>query len=230
MSTFLWLLWPVTMVIFATKYYTFIMNARDYKLFRAGHYYHIYNRGDNKEDIFLDEQDYFNFLKRLKIILGLMPVPNIGHRGALKLKSLPKDSFSILSYCLMPNHFHILIKQNNKLEIGKLITKLSTSYVKYFNAKYLRVGNLFQDTFKAKVVDNDSYITYLSAYIHNNPVDPLNYVYSSFHDYIGLRQGTICDTRFILEYFKGSQEAYKSFVLGYSDKENKMVEHLAFDE
>lgn len=206
------------------------MNARDYKIFRQGHYYHVYNRGDNKEDIFLDEQDHLNFLKRLKIILGLAPVPNAGRRGALKLSALPAESFSILSYCLMPNHFHILIRQNSNVEVSKLITKLCTSYVKYFNAKYSRIGNLFQDTFKAKLVDNDSYLTYLSAYIHNNPSDTTNYPYSSLPDYLGVRQGTICNTTFILNYFKGDRTQYKNFVEAYSNKEYEVIKHLSFDE
>ncbi len=220
----------VAMVIFATRVYTIFMNARDYKIFRIGHYYHIYNRGDNKEDIFIDEQDYLNFLKRLKIILGLMPIPNAGHRGALRLQALPADSFTILAYCLMGNHFHMLIKQNTNLEVGKFITKLCTSYAKYFNAKYSRIGNLFQDTFKAKLVDNDSYLTYLTAYIHNNPADPLAYQYSSFLDYIGLRNGTICDTKFVLGYFNDDKEKYKGFVLGYTGEDYEHIKHLAFDE
>jgi putative transposase len=206
------------------------MNTRDYKVFRSGHWYHVYNRGDNKELVFLDEQDYFNFLKRLKIILGVMPVPNAGRRGALTLKALPVGSFTLAAYCLMPNHFHMLLRQDGIVEVGQLLAKLCTSYARYFNRKYERIGNLFQDTFKAKLVDNDSYLTYLSAYIHNNPNEPGGYLYSSFHDYIGLRQDTICNTTILLAYFKGDQAAYKDFVLGYSAEDEEYIKDLIFDE
>ena len=186
------------------------MNTRDYKLFRAGNCYHIYNRGDNKEEIFKEPQDYENFLKRLKLAAGI-PI-----QTTLRIKPCPKDSFYILSYCLMPNHYHILVKQNSEVPIGDLINKVATSYVKYFNAKYRRVGNLFQDIFKAKHIDSDSYLTYVTAYIHNNPADPFRYTYSSLPDYLGLRAGTLCNTEFILNLFKKDRAAYKKFVECYT--------------
>lgn len=212
------------------------MNTRDYKIFHENGYYHIYNRGDNKENIFLEEQDYFNFLKRLKLTLGIItPKMTIGtgperSRRALRIAPLPKNSFDILSYCLMPNHFHFFIRQNNDIPITKLMNRLCTSYAKYFNKKYGRTGNLFQDTFKAKTVTDDSYATYLSAYIHNNPIDPMTYLYSSFLDYLGVRQGQICNTEFILKYFNNDSEAYKKFVLSYSDNEAKIIRDLLFEE
>jgi putative transposase len=221
------------MVIFATfrtLNYTANMNTRDYKMFYSGGYYHIYNRGDNKEAVFIDEQDYLNFLKRLKIILGLMAIPNAGGRNALRLKSLPPKAFTILCYCLMPNHFHFLIRQNTELSIGRLITGVCTSYAKYFNAKYERIGNLYQDTFKAKHVENDNYLTTLSAYIHTNPSNPFHYSYSSLPDYAGLRNGTICDTGFLLGCFNNDRESYKKFVMDYSEKEAAQIAHLMFEE
>lgn len=200
------------------------MNARDYKTFRAGYHYHVYNRGDNKEPIFLDDSDYVNFLQRLKVSMGI-PTPS-----KLRIQPFPAGSFTILAYCLMPNHFHILIKQELEHSIAKLLQRVLTSYVKYFNAKYERVGNLFQDTFKAKVVDNDTYLTYLSAYIHNNPDKPSSYAYSSFPEYVGSRNGNLCRPDFILKYFNGESGQYRKFVEGYSLKEHSKIRHLVFDE
>ncbi len=206
------------------------MNSRDYKEFRTGCCYHVFNRGVNRQDIFLDDQDYLNFLKRLKIVLAIVEVPKRRLRKALCLKPLPKFSYQILSYCLMPNHFHILIKQTSVVQVGKLIKNISNSYVKYFNRKYERVGNLFQDTFKAKLVDSDSYLMYLSAYIHNNPPRPLLYPYSSFKDYVGGEKNQITQTKFIMCYFKNEPKKYKKFVLGYNKKHSDIIKEFLFEE
>lgn len=202
------------------------MKARDYKFFRAGEVYHVYNRGDNRDDIFLDDSDYIAFLVRLKIVLGLLNPQAV----QLRIRAVPQDSFSVLAYCLMPNHFHLLIKQHTSLAIGEMLNKVCTSYARYFNFRHKRIGNLFQDTFKAKHVDHDSYLMYLSAYIHNNPSDPLSYVYSSLPEYCGTRNGTLCNPDFILKYFNNDSMAYKRFVEGYSYQEHKHIEHLTFDE
>lgn len=210
------------------------MKFRDYKIFTAGEYYHVYNRGNNKEPIFLDEQDYLNFLKRLKIVLGLMSVSPVSEsdprKRVLSLRSLPNGSFAILAYCLMPNHFHFLLKQNTEVGIPQLISKVCTSYAIYFNKKYNRIGHVFQDAFKAKLVDNDSYLSYLSAYIHNNPKDPVTYPYSSFIDYVGQRPGVICNKEIVLSYFNTDVESYKKFVLAFSRSDEFKIRDLLFTE
>ena len=132
-------------------------------------------------------------------------------------KVLPSGSFTLLSHCLMPNHFHMEIRQNTNIPISKLITKVCTSYGKYFNKKYNRVGGLFQDAFKAVLLESESYMLWLSAYIHNNPktagmVDELSdYAWSSYPDYIGIRKGTLCDKDIILSHFKDTA-SYSNFV------------------
>ena len=148
----------------------------------------------------------------------------------VRIKPLPQGAFSILCYCLMPNHYHFLIRQNTDVRVDKLISKICTSYAKYFNLKYKHIGNVFQDRFKAKIVENDSYLTYLSAYIHNNPDDPLKWEYSSFPDYLGLRQGQICDKTFLLGMFNNNSEEYKKFVLGFSDEGVSLIKDLLFEE
>jgi hypothetical protein len=130
----------------------------------------------------------------------------------------------------MPNHFHFLIRQNAEVGIDRLITRVCTSYVKYFNNKYSRVGNLFQDAFKAKLVDSNSYLTYLSAYIHNNPQNSIDYEFSSFKDYLNLRQDELCDKGMILSMFKNNTADYKKFVLDFNEAEQKKISNYLFED
>jgi len=198
-------------------------------MLRPGQCYHIYNRGNNKERIFVDDQDYLNFLKRFKLALFGNPGFD-SSRNRIRIKPLPEGAFNILCYCLMPNHYHFLIRQNTVKGIDRLIAKVTTSYAKYFNLRYGFIGNLFQDRFKAKHVDNDSYLTYLSAYIHNNPVDPSNYSYSSFKDYLGIRQGRLCDKSLILGIFGNDVERYRKFVVGYNNTYEEKIKSYLFEE
>jgi putative transposase len=193
------------------------MKNRDYKIFIPNGYYHIYNRGSDKQVIFVDETDYLNFLKRLKLVLGL------ASSSTLNIKPLPPHSFSFLSYCLMPNHFHFLIRQNTNVGIPNLISKLCTSYCMYFNKRHKRVGPLFQDTFKAKMVDSDQYLSYLSAYIHNNPAEPLQHAYSSLPDILGLRNGTIADKNTLLGWFNNNASDYRKFIESFNQSNKQII-------
>lgn len=215
------------------------MNARDYKSFRKDHYYHVYNRGNNKEDIFKDSYDYINFLKRFKIGLGISEVPTRRpQRGSLgstkkqkiRIVSLPENSFTILAYCLMPNHFHFLIRQNSDLGIDRLMAKICSSYAWYFNQRYDRVGNVFQDHFKAKLINSDRYLTYLSAYIHNNPPSPASYPFSSMQTYSESTSDDLCDTSIILKYFGNNRDAYRKFVYDFSSEQLSSLKDLLFKE
>ena len=185
------------------------MKNRDYKIFRPDTYHHVYNRGNDKMDIFNNQEDFLNFLKRLRLVLGLE------QGSSLRIQPLPKNSFSIICYCLMPNHFHFLIRQNTKIPISNLISKLCTSYSMYFNKKYDRIGGLFQDQFKSILVEDDQYLLWLSAYIHQNPaiaglVQNLNdYSYSSYTDYVNLKENPLVDKNLLL----GMVENYEKFVL-----------------
>jgi REP element-mobilizing transposase RayT len=207
------------------------MRYRDYKQFRANNYYHVYNRGNNKQPIFLDDSDFLAFLKRLKLALGfeIKRVPLWTKGAPLSIKPFPAGSFEIIAYCLMSNHYHFLIKQCNEIKISNLIGKVCTSYSMYFNKKYARVGSLFQDQFKAKLVEDDAYLVYLSAYIHNNPENPLTYSYSSLQEYITKDIVRLCENKIPLEYFDGNRQKYKAFVIGFSSKEKEVIESLVFD-
>ncbi|OGZ33768.1 MAG: hypothetical protein A3I88_02975 [Candidatus Portnoybacteria bacterium RIFCSPLOWO2_12_FULL_39_9] len=148
--------------------------------FFPGEYYHIYNRGNAKQNIFLHEEDYIYYLQRLR-------------------KAKDKQKVSLICYCLMPNHLHLLLRQDSEMPISKFISILHIGYSMYFNEKYTRVGHLFQSRFQDKHIDKDEYLLYLASYIHLNPVvdglvkKPEDYQWSSYQDYIGLREGTLCD-------------------------------------
>ncbi|MBL8031689.1 MAG: transposase [Candidatus Doudnabacteria bacterium] len=207
------------------------MLNRDYKIFREGCYYHVYNRGNGRSTIYHDSSDYEQFLKRCKLVLGMRTSAPLDARGrSLRIQSFEKDTFSVLAYCLMPNHFHFLIRQNTEISVDRFVTKLCTSYAAYYNKKYNHVGHIFQDAFKAKLVDSDEYVTYLSAYVHNNPTNALEYPYSSFPDYVGDRAGTLCDKATVLAYFNDSAGDYRNFVLGYNEQYEAKISHLLFDE
>ncbi|OGE73997.1 MAG: hypothetical protein A3I07_03810 [Candidatus Doudnabacteria bacterium RIFCSPLOWO2_02_FULL_42_9] len=201
------------------------MQYRDYKLFSAGNYYHIFNRGVNKQLIFFDDQDYTQFLKRLRIILGKLVLPPSKSR----IQPFAPGTFTILAYCLMPNHFHFLIKQNTLINIDKLILKLCTSYVCYINKKYSRIGNLFQDRFKAKLVDTSEYASYLSAYIHNNPSNVKTYEYSSFQEILGISPESICDRSILLSWFENSTTHYEDFVMSHQNRNEEIKKTFDFE-
>jgi REP element-mobilizing transposase RayT len=134
-------------------------------------------------NIFCDKQDYEFFLNRLSE--NLVGTVGKGKMGTYTRKTVPQGSFDLVAYCLMPNHFHLLLRQNTDLSISKLVSKISTSFSKYFNLKYDRVGSVFQDQFKSVVVESDAQLRWLVEYIHQNPVKAgitsraENYLYSS---------------------------------------------------
>lgn len=172
--------------------------------FASGGYYHIYNRGNSKQIIFKDDQDYKRFV-------SLLYLSNT--KKNFNIKDISKEIFSfdcgqnlvsIGSWVLMPNHFHILITQTEEGGISKFMQKLTTAYSMYYNKKYERTGVLFEGKFKSEHVNNDRYLKYLFSYIHLNPVKLIqkdwkekgidnkvqaieflkNYKYSSYLDYL----------------------------------------------
>jgi len=141
--------------------------------FASDEYYHIYNRGNSKQKIFLDKKDYSRFLQ---LIFLCNSHKNINFRDFFKTND---DIFSfdrgdtlvdIGAYCLMPNHFHLLFKEKKDKNISIFMQKLATSYVMYFNKKYNRSGSLFEGKFKSQHINSDRYLKYIFSYIHLNPV------------------------------------------------------------
>ncbi len=182
-------------------------------------------------DIFRTRADYLFLISRLKEYLqpGTM-----GTIASSRRKTFPTGSFSLLSYCLMPNHYHFLIRQNQDISLATLMLNLWTGYSKYFNKKYGHVGSIFQDQFKAVHVDNDSYLKWLSAYIHQNPTvagmvqKPSEYPHSSYNEYLSTQN--LCETQIILEQFIDQLE-YETFVSESLNtiKENKEINSLLID-
>jgi len=139
--------------------------------FGIDEYYHVYSRGVEKRNIFLEESDYSRFLKLLYIANSneRFHFRDVAKRNLSEIKRDHKYT-SIGAYCLMPNHFHILFRETTENGISNMMEKALTGYAMYFNKKYNRVGPLFQSVFKAQHVNNDVYLRYLYAYIHLNPV------------------------------------------------------------
>lgn len=150
---------------------------RRYLTFCPGEYYHFYNRGVNRELIYFDDDNYAHFLWNIQRYL--VPVANIG------------------AYCLMPNHYHLLVvvKETSEVvttsEVSKAMMKLSVSYTKAVNHRYNRVGPLFQGAFQAKHIESTAYLWQLAGYIHLNPVEaglvrlPEDWNFSSCRAYLG---------------------------------------------
>jgi len=196
------------------------MKDRDYKNFTQGSIFHIYNRGNNREKIFYDEQDYKSFLFRTGLALGIDSEVLQEER----LTSVPysririnaeKNLFKIHSFCLMPNHFHLLIEQIGDVPISKLISQVCTSYAMYINKKYKRVGHVFQDQFKAVLIENNPQLMWTSAYIHMNAVKdkivkyPNEYKWSSYNDFTSDRKLPIVDKKLLIETFGNTKNLVK---------------------
>jgi len=116
-----------------------------------GFYYHIYNRGNNRQKIFLENKNYEFFLRKLA-------------------SCFPPAGVEILAYCLMPNHFHLLISPHKSVNFGSVMRSFSNSYVRSFNNVSRRTGHLFEDDYKPKCIESDEYLRHLILYIHLNPV------------------------------------------------------------
>lgn len=145
-------------------------------------YYHIYNRGVNKRLIYIDEQDYDVFLRILRRHLSHAKYADSFGRDYAKFY----DDIELVAYCLMPNHFHLLIYQlDNPQAMTVLMRSVATAYTMYFNKKYRRVGHLFQSRFKASMIFDDSYLLHISRYIHLNPKEYKTYKWSSLSYYRG---------------------------------------------
>lgn len=202
------------------------------KNYIAGGYYHIYNRGVEKRNIFLDDRDYKTFLYFLKQYLSQ---PELEFKK-FKRRSLAEE-IKLLAYCLMPNHFHLLLRQESERGITKLMRAICTNYAMYFNKRYNREGSLFQGIYKAVLIKNDDYLLHLSRYIHLNPFDLekrdfnklIDYPYSSYGDYLGQRKTNWLDTEEILNYFGSARRkelrdifSYQSFVKDYKEEFDKV--------
>ncbi len=148
--------------------------------FSPDRWYHCYNRGIDKRRIFESDTDYKRFVRALYLCNSTANVVlrDLGHISDEKIFQHKRSEqiVSIASYCLMPNHFHLLLKEKVPGGISKFMRKLGVAYTMYFNVKNKRTGNLLTKPFRSKPVDNDSYFKHVVQYIHMNPaelIDPL---------------------------------------------------------
>ncbi len=134
--------------------------------FAINEYYHLYNRGTEKRIIFLDKQDYQHFLFLMYIC---NTEKSIALRNVGEFFDRKETIVDIGTFCLMPNHFHILVREKIENGISVYMRKLLTGYSMYFNKKYKRTGKLYEGVFKSTHLDTDNYLKYLYSYIHLNP-------------------------------------------------------------
>lgn len=191
-------------------------------------YYHIYNRGVDKREVFCVDMDYTRFLEAIrftnnqKTYFGLSDfkrksanrpprsaVADLGGLESLKL-------VDIICYCLNPNHYHFILKQKIEGGISIFMGKLGNSYTKYFNTKYSRSGSLFQGRYKSVHIDSNEYLLYLSAYVNANHFihgyKEKNWPYSSYLDYTGKRDGKLCQKEVILGQFDNDFSQYEKYL------------------
>jgi putative transposase len=183
--------------------------------FLQGQYYHIYNRGNNYQSIFFERENYVHFLRLVRRYL------------------IPKKT-AILAYCLMPNHYHLLVQCNGD-SLSEAMQLLSLAYTKGINRRFNRVGSLFQGRFKSILVDCEEYLVHLVRYIHLNPVKadlvqtPQEWEFSSYCEYAGLRAGTLPQVEMIRSQMTSEIE-YLSFLEGYNLSPLSQIRALMLDE
>ncbi|MGB9681288.1 MAG: transposase [Minisyncoccia bacterium] len=202
--------------------------------------YHILNRGVDQRKIFLDERDYLRFIHNLFEFNDEKPAPN--NNFYFQKNFLSDFKFNqekerrellveILAFCLMPNHYHLLLIPLKEGAISLFMQKLDVGYVKYFNQKYQRKGTLFEGKYKSILIKEEAHFIHLPYYIHFNPLDLkfpewrkgelrdyqkairfLNkYRWSSFLDYIGEKNfPSVIRKDFLLKFFNGSQSYKKA--------------------
>lgn len=188
------------------------------KEFAADQYYHLYNRGVEKRDIFLDDQDYVVFLGLLKKFLSGERTKNTQRHKFINLAG----QVELIAYCLMPNHIHLLLYQYTEDGITKLMRRVMTGYVMYFNKKYNRVGGLFQGRYKASHINADAYLHHISRYIHLNPDEYQAWPYSSWRNYTGTKQAAWVKPARVLELFEHNRDNYELFVSDYTQSKEEL--------
>ncbi|MBC7263417.1 MAG: transposase [Chloroflexi bacterium] len=190
--------------------------------FVPGEYYHLYNRGNNRQNIFFERENYLFFLRQIRLYLA----PQI--RTSEVCKGI------VVAYCLMPNHFHLLLTPQSE-NLSHQMQLLSISFTKAMNRRYSRVGALFQGAFQAVHVERNEHLLHLSRYIHLNPVAaglvrrPEDWEFSSYRDYIGQRNGALPAPGIILSQFSSCRE-YQSFVESYAEHDLSVIAHLLIDD
>ncbi len=198
--------------------------------FLAENYYHIFNRWNNQQKIFLEPENYRFFLERL-------------HRYYAPV------NIDLIAYRLMPNHFHLLIYLQREVDFSNIMRSFSVSYIKSFNRWHQRVGHLFQGDFQARLINADNYLSHVCRYIHLNPVKaklvkfPEDWKYSDYRAWIENKNSDFSQIRNAArnrnsisanirtrKLLFGTATEYKKFVMDFADEQNKQseIERLLF--
>lgn len=210
-----------------------------YDEFSPGEVFHICSRGVASRDIFRHNKDRDRFRKLMLHCLSKDKIKSFSI--ALKFKQEFKRTaeeeglVNILSYCLMTNHIHLLVKENAEGGISKYMQRLLNSYAKYFNMSQKRTGSLFINPFRAILVDGDEQLLHVSRYIHLNPYvahvinGVFNYPWSSLDEYINGKKKAVCHAKLIHSLLNFSD--YKEFVSDEADYARSIAEtkHLLID-
>lgn len=200
--------------------------------------YHIYNRGVEKRNIFIDNADRQRFVNGLYFYNDANPVINTSRLCEVSLRTSGRKEerqklVEILAFVLMPNHYHLLIRTLVENSLTDFTRKMGTGYTNYFNIKHERVGALFQGKFKSVLIERDERLSYIPHYIHFNPIELINhqwkereikdfkktfshlkdYHWSSFPDYIGENNFTSIINKEILSEYLGDSKSYKKETL-----------------
>lgn len=221
--------------------------------FLPGSFYHIYNRGVEGREIFLEEKDYLRFIHNLYEFNDEEPaLPYFliaKKKEFLTSQKARKLLVKIIAFCLMPTHYHLLLEIIAEGGLTKFMRKLGTGYTMYFNERYKRSGVLFQGKFKSIRVDRDEYFTHLSRYIHLNPLELIEprwkeegikdlsrvekflkkYRWSSFPDYLGIKNFPSLTEREVLNSYFESANSYQEFVLSYVSEDFSLIEKVALE-
>jgi len=213
--------------------------------FKPQYYYHVYNRGAYKHKIFKDKEDYETFTR---VLAYFIKHPTAKMYSYLKRAQQPYvrvrnpniHSVKLVAFCLMPNHFHLVVKQmpsaDKKTGISNLMRRVTITYSMHFHYKYNHSGALFQGRYKNVTVDSNSQLLHLSRYIHQNPLPLLSrskslsdYPYSSYQDYLGNINRKWLKTSPILNQFKKNPvKQYQQFIQS-KDKDTDLLENLSLD-
>lgn len=187
-----------------------------YKDYLEESYYHIYNRGVNKQDVFTDSQDFAVFLSLLKRYLGEKLEKNKNNVDYVNYS----NEIELIAFCLMKNHFHLFIYQKeSSVAITEFMRSLATSYSMYFNKRHKRVGPLFQQRYRAVRINDDAQLQHISRYIHLNPTRFKDYEWSSYKYYLGEKQTDWVKPERVLELFNGD---YQAFVEDYKPERDEL--------
>lgn len=212
---------------------------RRFVAFRNHEHYHAYNRGVNKLPVAIIEEDFMRLLELIEFY-SYKPLP-IRYSYYRRLSLIQKElvlnrlkehgrRVSILAYCFMPNHIHLLIRQEAEGGLSRFMSDLLNGYTRYVNTRHGRIGPLFQGQFKAKHIENDSQLLHLSRYIHLNPYSAgiaelfdglIRYTWNSLPEYVNPARGGLCDTKLILG-LAGGRPQYRKFVEDHADYQRQL--------